>query len=51
MIRTALRERLGAGTPPYTLDFGDEPPASGAYDFVLDMRMLERHRHRLAGGG
>lgn len=45
MFRTALRELFpGTTPPPYQLDFGRREPAPGAYDLVIDMRVLKRLR-------
>jgi hypothetical protein len=49
MFRTALREQLsGWSPPPYQLDFGYPEPAPGAYDLVIDMRVLKRLRPGVA---
>jgi hypothetical protein len=47
MFETALRELYPRGLPrgaSYTLDSGFDAPASGAYDWIIDMRRLRSYR-------
>jgi hypothetical protein len=55
MFKCALRRRFPAGLPEgvaYTLTSGEAAPRDGAFDLVIDMRKLARHRaHGIGGDG